>query len=65
MNNLKLNMEPKSQLRTWDLNPEIDEESVMKRVRIEAIDFDWIFINDNVEHMINLLTDNANSKLFI
>ena len=58
-------MQSKSQLRTWDLNPEIDEESVMKRVRIEAIDFDWIFINDNVEHMINLLADNANSKLFI
>lgn len=47
------------------MNPNIDEDSIMKRVRVEAIDFDWIFIGNNVEHMINLLADKAQSKLFI
>lgn len=59
MTTLQQGMKPKNQLRTWEMNPEIDEESIMKRVRIEAIDFDWIFIGNNVENLINLLADKA------
>lgn len=39
--------------------------SAVKRIRIEAIDFDWIFIGDNTANMINLLANHADTKLLV
>jgi hypothetical protein len=56
-------------LRNQDLQTENEQESAYKRVRAEAIDFDWIFKgspeNDNAVNMIKLLSSQERTQLFI
>ena len=37
----------------------------MLRVQCEAIDFDWIFEDQNMEKMIKILNDQKNKKLYV
>lgn len=55
----------KNQLRDFEISEELDDESLVKRVKIEAIDFDWIFNGDNCKKMINILADNADSNVLV
>jgi hypothetical protein len=42
-----------------------ESESEVKRVSVEAIDFDWIFEGDNAKEFIMLLAYEARSKIYI
>lgn len=61
--------EKRNKLRDQDLQTNNEKESAYKRVRAEAIDFDWIFKgsekNDNAKNMILLLSAQDRSELFI
>jgi hypothetical protein len=60
-------------LRSQVLAVDNEQESNQKRVRAEAVDFDWIFnsnvvngiVSDNAVNMIMLLSDQSRSELFI
>jgi hypothetical protein len=52
-------------MRPQILNAGDDDESNKKRVRVEAIDFDWIFKHDNAANLMRLLTTQDNTKMFI
>lgn len=54
-------------LKKMELESTINESSNIKRIRTEAIDFDWIFSGnkDNAKNMIDLLANHAREKLFI
>jgi hypothetical protein len=38
-------------------------EKPLKRVQIEALDFDWIFHDDNAKVLLSLLSSSANTKV--
>ena len=54
-----------NQLRSQTLKFDDKEESHNRRVSIQAIDFDWIFTDNNAENFILLLAKHAESKLLI
>lgn len=55
----------RKELRPQTLPTVKESESQIKRVSIEAIDFDWIFEGDNAREFILLLTYKARSKIYI
>ena len=55
----------KKKLRDFNLASSYDDKSIVKRIKIEAIDFDWIFTGDNAKNMVNILADNASTKLLV
>ena len=38
-------------------------EEPLKRVTIEALDFDWLFINDNCKNLLEVLSSDANCEV--
>ena len=58
-------MQRRKQLRPQLLKQVDDNDSQVKRVSIEAVDFDWIFEGDNAKQFIMLLANNARSKIYI
>jgi hypothetical protein len=55
----------RKELRPKILNQVNENDSQIKRVSIEAIDFDWIFEGDNAKQFIMLLAYKARSKIYI
>ena len=39
-----------------------DEDVLIKRVQVEALDFDWIFQEGNCKTLLNLLAEEANNS---
>ena len=57
--------ENRKKMRSQILNAEDKDESIVKRVSVEAIDFDWIFLGENAESFLKLLTQQNQGRLFI
>lgn len=58
----------RTQLRDLTLIEEFETgleegEKPLKRVQIEALDFDWIFHGDNAKVLLSLLSSSANTKV--
>jgi len=61
-------LESKKKLRDMTLDKEFDTglpdgQEPLKRVSIEALDFDWLFVNDNCKTMLEILANDANSMV--
>lgn len=59
-------VEGKKALRVMKLDKTFDTglpegQEPLKRVSIEALDFDWLFENDNAKTLLDLLANDANS----
>jgi hypothetical protein len=54
-------------MRSQALSATDEQDSNVKRVKVEAIDFDWIFGENgkNAENFIRLLTQQDNTKMFV
>lgn len=46
-------------LRSKELKYDIQNNSSMKRVKVEAIDFDWVFEGNNCKTLIKLLANKS------
>lgn len=58
----------KKTLRTFQLDREFDTglpdgEAPLKKVKVQALDMDWLFENDNAKILIELLANDANSAV--
>lgn len=42
-----------------------ESETRVKRVKVEVVDFDWIFKEDNAKNLMILLTQQDNTKIFV
>ena len=51
--------------RSLKLNPDKDIGSTTKKVTIKALDFNWIFENNNAMSLIKMLSDNGTGDLFV
>jgi len=40
---------------------EIKVDENLNRVSIEALEFDWVFVNNNAEHLMRILDANKNN----
>lgn len=66
----EIKLEKERRLRAKNLRPqnlvvEEQEESNIKRVKVEALDMDWVFKGDNCKNMLTLLNQQDKSKLFV
>ena len=54
-------------IKRYHLNFDPDEEyETLKKISLEALDFDWIFDGENAKNLIGLLSNYASSKkLFV
>lgn len=60
-------MDRKKNLRALNLDKTFDSglpegETALKRVQIEALDFDWVFHGDNAKILLSVLATDANNQ---
>ena len=55
----------RSHLREQILTDEVETRQVKRRVKIESIDFDWVFNQNNAQNFLMLLSRQAKSKLLV
>ena len=63
-------LDKKNNLASFNLGDELAtfedfESKSLKRVNIEAIDFDWIFQDQNAKEFITILAKNANGEVLV
>ena len=55
----------RSHLREQILVDDQENRQVARRVKIESVDMDWVFNEDNAENLLVLLSRKAKSKLYV
>jgi hypothetical protein len=56
---------PNSSLRPQVLLSGDNDQTLMKRVKIELLDMDWVFRDDNASTLIQLMVSQDNTKMFV
>ena len=49
---------------SWNLNSELDEQITKKRITLEALDFDWIFNEGNVDNLVAVLNSSPKNAIY-